>query len=359
MSSQEKSRRPLVYDSRYRALVVRGPGQLGFENRDIPELKPAEALIRVAYVGLCATDLEIIEGRLGYYKNGLAEYPIVPGHELSGTVAAVGSGVTEVAEGDRVVVECIQGCGECRECRRGNAIGCSQRAEVGVIRRDGGYAEFMMCPARFLHRIPTELSLRQAALCEPAAVVLKGLKRLAWAWGPGDQPRTCAVIGAGPIGHLTAQFLDGRGHEVVAFDRAPERRELFEGTRIRATDDLATAVAADAIVEATGDPDALHQILHQSPANVTVLLLGLPYAHREFSFESVVGYDKTIVGSVGSTATEFAAAPEVLASIDTTPFLQACLPLARYEEALDLVRRRAHLKVMLRLDERLASEEIG
>jgi len=359
VSLPENAHRRLAYDAQYQALVVHGPGQLGFENRDIPELKPGEALIRVAFVGLCATDLEIIEGRLGYYKNGLAEYPIVPGHELSGTVAAVGSEVTALAEGDRVVVECIQGCGVCRECLRGNTIGCAQRAEVGVIRRDGGYAEFMVCPARFLHRIPTELSLRQAALCEPAAVVLKGLKRLAWGWGPGDQPRTCAVIGAGPIGHLTAQFLDARGHEVVVFDRARDRRDLFEGSRIKTTDDLATAVAADAIVEATGDPDALHGILHQSPANVTVLLLGLPYAHREFSFESVVGYDKTIVGSVGSTADEFAAAPDMLASIDTTPFLQACLPLAGYQEALDLVRRRVHLKVMLQLDERLVSEEIG
>jgi 2-desacetyl-2-hydroxyethyl bacteriochlorophyllide A dehydrogenase len=351
--------RSLFYDSRYRALVVHGPKRLSLENRQIPELKPGEALIRVAYVGLCATDVEIIEGRLGYYKNGLAGYPIVPGHEVSGTVAAVGSRVEGLTSGDRVVVECIQGCGVCRECRRGNAIGCEQRAELGVIGRDGGYAEYLVCPARFVHRIPTGLALRHAALCEPTAVVLKGLRRLASAWGPGDHPRKCAVIGAGPIGHLTARLLDARGHEVMAFDRAKDRRALFEGSRITATDDLAAAVAADAIVEATGDPEALDRILHQSPANATILLLGLPYAHREFSFEAVVGYDKTIVGSVGSTAADFAAAPHVLTTIDTTPFLQACLPLADYDQALDLVRRRVHLKVMLQLDEGLASEEIG
>jgi threonine dehydrogenase-like Zn-dependent dehydrogenase len=267
--------------------------------------------------------------------------------------------VTHVAEGDRVVVECIQGCGVCRECRRDNAIGCSQRAEVGVIRLDGGYAEYMVCPARFLHRIPATLSLREAALCEPTAVVLKGLKRLSWAWGPGDHRRSCAVIGAGPIGHLTARILHARGHEVTVFDRARDRRELFQGSPITTTDNLAKALAVDAIVEATGDPEALHRILHESPANVTVLLLGLPYAHREFSFETVVGYDKTIVGSVGSTAAEFAAAPEVLTTIDTTPFLQACMSLDEHEAALTSVRRRDHLKVMLRLDEALSAEEIG
>jgi threonine dehydrogenase-like Zn-dependent dehydrogenase/GT2 family glycosyltransferase len=351
--------RRLFYDSQYRALVVNGPRRVGFEDRRIPELKPGEALVRVAYVGLCATDLEIIEGRLGYYKTGLAHYPIVPGHELSGTVAAVGSRVAEVTEGDRVVVECIQGCGVCRECRRDNAIGCAERAEVGVIRRDGGYAEYMVCPARFLHRIPSGLSLREAALCEPAAVVLKGLRRLAGAWGPGDHPRSCGVIGAGPIGHLTARLLEARGHEVVVFDRRQDRRELFQGSRITATNDLETALAADAIVEATGDPDALEQIIHGSRANVAILLLGLPYAHREFSFETIVGYDKTVVGSVGSTAKEFALAPSVLRDIDTSAFLRSSFPLSAYKEALELAESRRFLKVMLQLDERLGAEDIG
>jgi threonine dehydrogenase-like Zn-dependent dehydrogenase len=167
------------------------------------------------------------------------------------------------------------------------------------------------------------------------------------------------VIGAGPIGHLTARILDARGHDVIVFDRARSRRELFVGSRITATDDITTAFAADVIVEATGDPDALERIIHESRANVTILLLGLPYAHRAFSFETVVGYDKTIVGSVGSTAEEFALAPGFLKDIDTSPFLQACLSLSEYKEALDLAEKRQYLKVMLRLDEGLGADEIG
>ena len=105
---------------------------------------------------------------------GEAKYPIVPGHEFSGTIASVGSRVTALAPGDRVVVECIQGCGECEACRRGNPIGCVTRCEVGVIGRDGGSQEYMVTPARFVHKLPPELDPRAACLCEPTAVVLTG-----------------------------------------------------------------------------------------------------------------------------------------------------------------------------------------
>ena len=100
----------------------------------MPSLKPGEVLLRVSYVGVCGTDLEVLEGTLGYYRSGLAQYPIVPGHESSGTVVAVGPRVTGFNEGDRVVVECIQGCGECPRLpsRRSHPL---PRAAGG--RRDG------------------------------------------------------------------------------------------------------------------------------------------------------------------------------------------------------------------------------
>ena len=83
--------------------------------------------------GAKGTDLEILDGHLGYYKSGLAKYPIVPGHESSGTIAALGARVTDLAERDRVVVECIQGCGECPACACDNAIACVDLAsERGV-----------------------------------------------------------------------------------------------------------------------------------------------------------------------------------------------------------------------------------
>ena len=127
---------------------------------------------------MCGTDVEIFEGRLGYYKLGMAKYPIIPGDELSGTVVSLGKKVTDLIEGDRVVVECIQGRGTCPECKRDSAITCRERREVGVIGTDGGYAEYLVTRARYAVKIPEELSMNKAALAEPLAVVIKGLRRL-------------------------------------------------------------------------------------------------------------------------------------------------------------------------------------
>lgn len=152
----------------------------------------------------------------------MAQFPIVPGHESSGTVVALGPRVTGMSEGDRVVVECIQGCGECRECMRDEAIRCSDRREVGVIGQDGACAEYLITRARYLHGVPDSVSLAEAALAEPLAVVIKGLRRLG-SKPTGDQPRRCAVFGAGTIGHLAAQILKLRGHSVTVVDRQQAR----------------------------------------------------------------------------------------------------------------------------------------
>ena len=285
--------RGLYFDKGHRAVVIHGPHRASLDIVNTPSIRPGEVLVKVAYVGVCATDLEIFTGRLGYYKSGLAKYPIVPGHEFSGQIVAVGSRVRDFAERDRVVVECIQGCGTCAACHRMNPIGCEERTEVGVIGRDGGYAEYMVTSARFVHRLPDVVSLKHASLCEPTAVVMKGLRRLQAAWGTHPGPRKCAVVGGGPIGHLTARLLTARGHDVTLLDRNPARLELLKGYEIAVGNSLENLPGFDAVVEATGDPDALHNILQQSGAGATILLLGLPYGHHDFSFESIVGYDKT------------------------------------------------------------------
>jgi len=211
----------------------------------------------------------------------------------------------------------------------------------------------MVTRARFVHRLPSTVTLRQACLCEPMAVVLKGLRRLEQAWG-AEGARTCAVVGAGPIGHLAARVLEQRGNRVTVFDRNPQRLEYFHGSRIETDNNLRDLGAFDAIVEATGDPDSLDSILHNSAAGATLLLLGLPYAKRDFSFEAIVGYDKTIVGSVGSNGDDFDRALAILPLIDTAHFMEKLLPLSEFRQAWELARARAHLRVMLQVDSAIA-----
>src|SRR2546427_10798604 len=203
-------REQLLFDKPYRAVTIQAPREALIQSFGVPDLKPGEVLVRVAYEGVCATDLEIFEGRLGYYKSGIAKYPIVPGHEFSGVIVATGARVTEFAENDPVVVECIQGCGECESCHSENPIGCASRSEVGVIGRNGGYAGERIAPARFIPCLRSSLALKPAVLCEPLAVVLKGLRRLGWNASNRTLSRS-AVVGGGPIGHLAALTVTHHG----------------------------------------------------------------------------------------------------------------------------------------------------
>jgi 2-desacetyl-2-hydroxyethyl bacteriochlorophyllide A dehydrogenase len=332
----------------YSALVINGPKDIRLENRVVPTMKPGEILIRVSHVGICGTDLEIIDGKLGYYQSGLAHYPIVPGHESSGTVVSLGPRVGELGEGDRVVVECIQGCGDCPECSRDEAIRCLERREVGVIGQDGAFAEYLVTHGRYAHRVPETVTLAQAALTEPLAVVLKGLRRLG-SLPEGDRPRQCAVMGAGTIGHLAARVLALRGHTVTVFDRESERLALLEGA-VSTSTSLEGLDRFEWVVEATGSQPVLSKLLEQASTGATLLLLGLPYSNQTFNFESIVAYDRSVIGSVGSSGAAFEEALEILPNIDTAPFLRASYLIEEFEKALLAARSQSFLKVMLKVD---------
>jgi threonine dehydrogenase-like Zn-dependent dehydrogenase len=181
------------------------------------------------------------------------------------------------------------------------------------------------------------------------AVILKGLRRLERSWISGSDPKRCAVVGAGPLGNLCAQALALQGHHVTVFDRNPRRLEYFSDANINGSSDLTQLHEYDVLVEVTGDPDALDGILHQSPAGATILLLGLPYAHRPFTFEKIVAFDKTVVGSVGSSAEDFNRAITLLPQLQTTPFIEKILPLSEFKAAWELARSHKHLKLMLKI----------
>jgi 2-desacetyl-2-hydroxyethyl bacteriochlorophyllide A dehydrogenase len=343
------ARKDIFFDRTCKAVVIHGPGKAGLEEIKIPEIKPGEVLIRIAYEAVCGTDLEILDGSLGYYKSGMAKYPIVPGHEFSGYVVSSGPNVNHLEPADPVVVECIQSCGNCDACRRENWIACRNRKELGVIGRNGGYSEYVVVPGHFVHRLPAGFDMQTACLCEPLAVTLKGLKRLRRTWLNRKDPKRCAVLGAGPLGHLCASVLGFWGHQVTVFDRNPLRLGLFEDTGINISDDLSQLGEFENLIEATGNPEALDAMIHQSPAGATILLLGLPYDQRNFTFETIVAYDKIIVGSVGSSAKHFKKAIELLPQIKTAAFLEKSLPLSEFAHAWELARSQNHLKIILKV----------
>jgi 2-desacetyl-2-hydroxyethyl bacteriochlorophyllide A dehydrogenase len=346
-----RARQQIMFDKTYQAVVISAPGRAALGQMTLAEVKPGDVLIRVAYEGVCATDLEILDGTLGYYRSGQARYPIVPGHELSGSVVRVGPNVPNLEPGDPVVVECIQSCGVCALCQQGNPIGCKWRRELGVIDLDGGYGEYVIVPGRFVHKLPAGVALRDACLCEPLAVALKGLGRLERAWGPASQ-RSCAVIGGGPLGQLCARILHLRGQHVTVFDRNPRRRACLDSSGIatRSSEELAALGEYDALIEATGDPQALDAMLRHVRPGSALLLLGLPYSRREFDFETVVAHELTIAGSVGSGPEDFREAIATLPHLDLRRFTECVFPLRDFAAAWQIARTGEHLKVLLEVD---------
>jgi L-iditol 2-dehydrogenase len=176
--------------------VVRSPGHAGLEGRDRPAPGPGEVLIRPAAVGLCGTDLDIVAGPI---DPAYVRYPLVLGHEWSGTVLAGGAG--SLAPGTRVVAEGIVPCGRCAKCRDGATNLCATYDEMGFT-RDGAAAGYAVVSESLLHALADRVSLVGGALVEPASVVYRGLASVTPT--PGVR---ALVVGDGTVALLAARLL--------------------------------------------------------------------------------------------------------------------------------------------------------
>src|SRR3989475_6221168 len=181
-----------------RALVIEEPGTIGIRERPALEPGPGEIVIRPAYCGVCGTDLELLRGEV---DPAFVRYPLTLGHEWSGTVESVGDGVESVEPGDRCVAECIVPCGGCAFCEAGATNVCEVYDELGFT-REGGASDQVLVPARLVHRLEPGTSLLDAALLEPASVVLRALEKAA----PKSADRVL-VVGDRTIGLLAAYLV--------------------------------------------------------------------------------------------------------------------------------------------------------
>src|SRR5947207_5594451 len=167
---------------------------------------PGEALVRVHRVGICGTDYSGYLGKMPFFS-----YPRIPGHELGVEVLAIGSGVTNVTPGDRCAVEPYINCQQCYACKRGHTNCCEKHQTLGV-HCDGGLRPYFLVPARKLH-ISRKLAFEQLALVETLAIGCHAVFRA------NLQPHeSCLIIGAGPIGLATLEFVKLTGATVIVLD---------------------------------------------------------------------------------------------------------------------------------------------
>lgn len=197
-----------------RAAVWLAPDQIEVRQVERPELPDGWALVKLAYNGICGSDLAVFHG-----QHPRAKPPLIPGHEMAGWVADPGT--TGLATGTLVIAAPLISCGSCRACRTGNPHVCNRLTLYGID-APGGMAEYVALPADVLYPLPAEVDARTAALAEPLAVAVHALSLSDLR--PGD---VAAVWGAGPIGMLTALMARYSGaSEVVVCEPNDWRRSV-------------------------------------------------------------------------------------------------------------------------------------
>jgi (R,R)-butanediol dehydrogenase / meso-butanediol dehydrogenase / diacetyl reductase len=250
-----------------RAARFHARGDIRVEEVPDPQVGPGQVQVDVDWCGICGTDLhEYLEGPIFIPPPGSPHpltgetAPVVMGHEFAGVVSAVGSGVTGVAEGDRVAVEPYYVCGQCAACAAGRYNICRKLGFVGLAGQQGGFAEKCVVGARWVHQLG-ELSTDVGALVEPLAVGyhavrLSGLR-------PGG---TAAVFGAGPIGLVTVACLRAAGAAtVIAVEPAAARKQKAE------------AAGADTVLDPTETevPDAIRDLTDGTGTDVAFECAGV------------------------------------------------------------------------------------
>ncbi|NHN31455.1 alcohol dehydrogenase catalytic domain-containing protein [Paenibacillus sp. S3N08] len=184
---------------------------------DIPDLQPGEALVKVAYAGICGTDMMIYSG-----KHPRAKAPLAMGHEFSGVIERI-NGESSFIVGSRVVIEPTLSCGKCEACLAGETHVCKTLKLLGIDKH-GGFAEYVAVPLDRLHQIPDGLSDAHAALAEPVAVAVHTVRRSNLKAGD-----SVMVLGAGPIGLLVGMVAKQAGaSQVMISDLSPYRLQKAE-----------------------------------------------------------------------------------------------------------------------------------
>jgi 2-desacetyl-2-hydroxyethyl bacteriochlorophyllide A dehydrogenase len=280
------------------AAVLRGPRELRLESRDALAPGAGEAVVQVRAAGLCGTDHRIWTG------DRPVAYPRVMGHELIGTVGAVGAGVDHLAPGDQVAVEPNYSCGTCPLCREGNRNLCLSRTAVGID-VDGGFAEEVLVPARCCRPAPPGIADDQLLLTEPLAVVVRAVGR-----GEPAAGETAAVLGVGSLGLLAVQVLKARGARVLAVSRSDRRLPLARevgadavatataGADIAAARALSGREGVDLVIETAGTAEAVAQAVELCRPGGRIVLTGLPHEPTSLSFFWVVRRELRILGSM-------------------------------------------------------------
>lgn len=301
-------------------------------NLTTPEPSPDEALVRVLRAGICNTDLELIRG---YYP-----YQGILGHEFVGVVE---QGPPQLLN-KRVVGEINAACGECRFCQTGQPTHCENRTVLGIVNRNGAFADYLTLPSKNLHPVPDNVPTDAATFTEPIAAALEIQQQISIA----SKDRVL-VVGDGKLGQLIAQTLALTGCELLAVGRHHEKLANLEKRGIKTGfADAVTARSFDIAVECTGNPDGF-ELARQALRPRGILVLKSTYAGKlTFDASSLVVDEITLIGS---RCGPFEPALALLAQqkIDVESLIQASYSLDEGLSAFNHAQQRGTMKVLLEM----------
>jgi threonine dehydrogenase-like Zn-dependent dehydrogenase len=307
-----------------------------------PEPLPGEALVRVLRAGICSTDLELQQG----YKGG---FEGVPGHEFVGRVEACSARPALI--GRRVVGEINLSCGVCERCQQGLRTHCQRRRVLGILNKDGAFAEYVTLPVENLHVVPDALTDAEAVFVEPLAACFEILEQVQ------VRPTSAVlVLGDGKLGLLAAQVLRLTGARVSIQGRSATKLALASSLGIDAirADDPPHPASYDLVVECTGSAAGLEIACQLTRPRGTIVLKSTVAQSATLDLAPFVVDEITVVGSrCGPFEPALRALEQKRVSV--TPLLSASYPLSRGAAAFAQAAARGTLKVQLEM----AESEIG
>ena len=302
----------MATSSSMKAAVWVATDQVRVTDVHVPEVPEGWALVKIAYNGICGTDLAILHGR-----HPRASAPLIMGHEISGWVERAGA--TGPAAGTMVVVEPLISCGECKSCKNGLTHVCSNLGLYGID-APGGMAQYVALPPEVLHAVPDGVDPRTATLAEPLAVAVHAVDRSGMQ--PGD---VVAVYGAGPIGVLTALVARHAGAGVVVItEPSPWRREVASGlgfTVVAAGSTMADTLApltdgegADTTFDSAAHPSVAAELTAVTRVRGRVVVVGVYKQPTAVDLQAVCFKEQTLIGVRVYTSADVTRAIELIAT---------------------------------------------
>jgi 2-desacetyl-2-hydroxyethyl bacteriochlorophyllide A dehydrogenase len=313
-----------------KAAVITAPGEIAIEEVADPTPGDNDVVVQVAAVGICGTDLHIFEGEFA------PKLPIVPGHEMSGTVVAVGKSVTEVKIGDAVAIDPSLHCGECFYCRRARGNLCENWNALGVT-YPGAAAQFLLSPKKNIHKLPKNVDLKSAALIEPLSCAVRGFDQL-----PRNPGSHYLIYGSGTMGLMMAELAKVNGAASVSIvdlnqDKLKTAKVLGFTNLAKSADEFDQPRGFDVVIDCTGVTEAIKDGLKHVMPGGTFLQFGVANKDAKVEIEPFWVYNKeiTIVGSM-AVLHSFDRAVELFASgvLNADVMISDRYSLENYADAL-------------------------